>query len=82
MNESFFNQIKRLISQKVDPKEIMQITELGKAAVYNPISKIWDYPNMEYSELYCQPGRHKKKNVELVRKVKEIVNEDQSLTQK
>ena len=48
MNEYIFNQLKRLVAQKVGPKEIMQITELGKAAVQNAISKIEDYPIMDF----------------------------------
>ncbi len=82
MNESLFELVKRLVQQNVSANEIMQITGLSKSAVYKTIGKVREDPNSTYSDNYGSSGRPKKQHPDLVNKVKNIVNEDQSLTQR
>ncbi len=81
MTEPLFNQIKRLISQSVPVAEIVNITGLGKSAVYNALQKINENPSFSFSELYSKAGRKNLNYDEILGKLKSVVNEDQSLTQ-
>ena len=82
INESIFDLIKRLNHQNVNVSKIAEITELSKSAIYKALAKIEEYPNLDFATIYGKPGRKKKKHPETVRKIKDIISEDQSLTQK
>lgn len=82
MNESLFELIKRLVGQNVPATEIMQMTGQSKSTVYKAVSKIRENPDSSYSENYGKSGRPTTQHPDLVNKVKNIINEDQSLTQK
>ena len=81
MNESLFELTKRLVNENVQAKEIMRLTQLSKPAVYKAINKIGENPNASFNEQYSRPGRNKSNHDELVCKIKDIIDENQSLTQ-
>ena len=82
MIKSLFLLTKRLLQDNHGAAEIMRITGLGKAAVNKVIVKISAQPNASFAELYSRLGRNKKDYTGTVTKVRSIVNEDQSLTQR
>ncbi len=81
MNQSLFDLTKRLKHQNVKASRIVEITGLSKSAVHKALAKIDENPDSSFSMLYGQSGRPKKQNPVTVRNIKEILANDQSLTQ-